>query len=531
VGGLLFVVLNQIVNRHGGFLRKASTTFFYLRGQRRVRYKRCIERVKRFELLRQISGQDLMDLVDAATSRSFEAGTTLFRTLDPARYLYVVEQGTVELTRTDGKSARLARGDAFGQLSMFTGSPHGTTAVALEDSIVLMIPRTALARLLRTSGRFREAMIEFLQGPMILRYLVESQSVTEAEGKRLLARATAEARDRGELLPAAEFRPSEEFGQIVQEIRRVSFFTDLPHAEVQEIASRVYLKKHERGHTFFHRGEMSDRMYIIESGEVALLDAESSHRSAQRLKDRAAFGTLSFVTGTRHVMTAVAEQDVSVWVLLRVDFDQLLEHCPRLAQAIQQFLQRKEVARYLHEKHNFDEDMIASWVSRAVNHLDHGKLIPHASELRGNLGPQHGAPLAIWLGILLDGVPESMVIGSSMLYDGVSLSLIAGLFLSNYPEALSSSVGMRQQGIVFPRVMLMWTSLMFITGFGAALGNLAFSEAPDVLFSLVEGIAAGAMLTMIAETMLPEAYLKGGSVVGFSTLLGFLAAIFFKTIH
>ena len=68
---------------------------------------------------------------------------------------------------------------------------------------------------------------------------------------------------------------------------------------------------------------------------------------------------------------------------------------------------------------------------------------------------------------------------------------------------------------------------MVITGIGAALGNLFFVGAAPFVFSLVEGLAAGAMLTMIAQRMLPEAYFKGGSNIGFSTLLGFLAAIFF----
>lgn len=146
---------------------------------------------------------------------------------------------------------------------------------------------------------------------------------------------------------------------------------------------------------------------------------------------------------------------------------------------------------------------------------------------------QHaGAPLAIWLGILLDGIPESLVIGASVSAHGiVSLSLLAGLFLSNYPEALSSSVGMRKQGMPFGRILLMWTSLMIITGIGAALGAVFFAILPVVIYSLVQGIAAGAMLTMIAQTMLPEAYLKGGSIVGFATLLGFVAAIFFKTLN
>jgi zinc transporter ZupT len=147
------------------------------------------------------------------------------------------------------------------------------------------------------------------------------------------------------------------------------------------------------------------------------------------------------------------------------------------------------------------------------------------------LSAHRGAPLAIWLGILLDGIPESLVIGASLVQAQISYSLIGGLFLSNYPEALSSSVGMRQHGYPFRKILLMWTSLMVVTGIGAAIGNVFFTGAPPFLFALVEGIAAGAMLTMIAQTMLPEAYFKGGSIIGFSTLLGFLAAIFLKTLE
>jgi zinc transporter ZupT len=157
--------------------------------------------------------------------------------------------------------------------------------------------------------------------------------------------------------------------------------------------------------------------------------------------------------------------------------------------------------------------------------------MPSAAEMAKAVKEHGGAPLAIWLGIFLDGIPESLVIGSSLLTGhGVSYSLIAGLFLSNYPEALSSSVGMRQQGMSFVRVVLMWSSLMLVTGVFSAVGNAFFVGAPPTLFSLIEGIAAGAMLTMIAETMMPEAYLKGGSVVGLSTLGGFLVAILFSAI-
>lgn len=121
------------------------------------------------------------------------------------------------------------------------------------------------------------------------------------------------------------------------------------------------------------------------------------------------------------------------------------------------------------------------------------------------------------------------MIGASLLDAKISASLIAGLFLSNFPEALSSSVGMREQQYPVARILAMWTSLMLLTGVGAWLGNVLFVGISHGVFAFVEGIAAGAMLTMIAQTMLPEAYQRGGIVTGIATLLGFLAAIFFKT--
>ena len=134
--------------------------------------------------------------------------------------------------------------------------------------------------------------------------------------------------------------------------------------------------------------------------------------------------------------------------------------------------------------------------------------------------------MAIFLGILLDGIPESFVIGANVLNSGgITLSLLAGLFLANFPEALSSAAGMRDQGMSARRILVMWIIVMVVTGVGAGVGAVVLQEAPGTLFAFIEGLAAGAMLTMIAETMLPEAYHKGGGVVGLSTLGGFLAAI------
>ena len=76
----------------------------------------------------------------------------------------------------------------------------------------------------------------------------------------------------------------------------------------------------------------------------------------------------------------------------------------------------------------------------------------------------------------------------------------------------------------------MWTSIMLLTGVGAAIGKLVMDVANPIVFALLEGLAAGAMLTMIAQTMLPEANIKGGSIIGLWTLLGFLCAIMVKAL-
>jgi zinc transporter ZupT len=76
----------------------------------------------------------------------------------------------------------------------------------------------------------------------------------------------------------------------------------------------------------------------------------------------------------------------------------------------------------------------------------------------------------------------------------------------------------------------MWTSIMVLTGIGAALGKILVDLASPMFLALLEGLAAGAMLTMIAQTMLPEAYTRGGPIVGFCTLMGFFCAMFTKVI-
>jgi zinc transporter ZupT len=187
------------------------------------------------------------------------------------------------------------------------------------------------------------------------------------------------------------------------------------------------------------------------------------------------------------------------------------------------------------------------WLQQAGNALTTGAEIPDALQLQKAKEEHKGAPLAIWLGILIDGIPESFVIGAGLLVllqskaqlmgsltfsDIVPYTLIAGLFLSNFPEALASSANMRLQGWGKQRVFLLWLSLTIITAVGAGAGFLLASALSHAWLIFAEGLAAGAMLTMIAAAMIPEAvHMGSANKVGLSTLTGFLAAISFKLLE
>jgi ZIP family zinc transporter len=126
---------------------------------------------------------------------------------------------------------------------------------------------------------------------------------------------------------------------------------------------------------------------------------------------------------------------------------------------------------------------------------------------------------------MLDGVPESIVLGVSLLGGGhISVPVFAAVFLSNFPEGLSSATGMKKAGRSKAYVFGLWSGIALLSGLAALLGAAFLGGSPAAVVALVQAVAAGALLTMVADTMIPEAVEGEHGAAGLLVVLGLLLA-------
>ena len=136
-----------------------------------------------------------------------------------------------------------------------------------------------------------------------------------------------------------------------------------------------------------------------------------------------------------------------------------------------------------------------------------------------------GSGLVIAIGALIDGIPESIVMGLSVVDGaGLSLPIVAAVAISNIPEGLGSTAALKRQGDGAARIFRLWIGIAAVTVVAACAGFLLFQSAPPELTAVVTTIAAGGLLAMICNTMIPEAFDDQHLLTGLWSTLGFLAA-------
>ncbi len=150
---------------------------------------------------------------------------------------------------------------------------------------------------------------------------------------------------------------------------------------------------------------------------------------------------------------------------------------------------------------------------------------------RKRSGPLHppgsdaGSGTAIAVGALIDGIPESIVIGMSMLKGGtVGWVTVVAIFISNIPEGLSSSAGMKRARKSARYVFTLWGAIAVSSGIASLVGYTAFGGATENVVAAVTATAAGAILAMLTDTMIPEAFEQAHNWAGLITVSGFLVA-------
>jgi ZIP family zinc transporter len=142
-----------------------------------------------------------------------------------------------------------------------------------------------------------------------------------------------------------------------------------------------------------------------------------------------------------------------------------------------------------------------------------------------------GSGSAIVLGALMDGIPESVAIGVSLLGGGgVGVATVAAVFLSNVPESLSAATGLQKAGHSPRWILGLWLAVTVVSALAAGIGYAVLGSASPGVIAFIQAFAAGAILTMLADTMMPESFEHGGNVVGLVTLLGFALAFLLSTV-
>jgi CRP-like cAMP-binding protein len=312
---------------------------------------------------------------------------------------------------------------------------------------------------------------------------------------------------------------------LLERLARVELLQVLDAEELARLVPAVRRIEIDAGTVLFHEGERGDALYLIDSGDVAV--ARGSVDVAV-LGAGDVVGEMAVVTDAPRTATVRAVTAATLLHVPQRAFDELLAASPQLRGRLHElFTARTEEMR----RHSLvPHDEIERWQGRAAERL-HDEVHATRADVE-DAAAERGANAArgIWLGNLLDAVPEALVLGTTVTTASLSWPLLVGIFLANAPEAMSGSVLMNAAGMSRRRILLMWASIVPVAALCAALGSVFLAELSPPSFGLIEGIAAGAMLVMIAETMLPEAFERGGAVVGISTLLGFLAALAVKTL-
>lgn len=267
------------------------------------------QRLRNIELLSALSEDDLRAIARKLDFKSFSRGDLIVEAGAPGDAVFLIEEGRARLiteSNTGELFEELGDGALFGHTALITGKPYPATARAVSDVSVWLLSRSVYQDLIR-------------EHPAV---------------KLAFSRALAEA-----------LGPSDQ-ADAIERIHQLPLFSDVPTEALSALVARLVLRHFPAGEIIYADGTPGDALYVVESGEVKLLDSASSDTQLlERVRAGAPFGEMALLTGRTRAECARAFSDATVWVLYKTDFDDLMVQYPEISVSLSRALSERLATR------------------------------------------------------------------------------------------------------------------------------------------------------------------------------------------
>ena len=317
----------------------------------------------------------------------------------------------------------------------------------------------------------------------------------------------------------------EQASDILKRLTQIGSIQNLPSVEQRILASLVKPIFAAPQSIICEEGEVGNHLYLIVKGEAEVC---KSDRVVAVLRAGETFGEMSLLTGEARSATVKAISPMELYALDKQNFESILNRSPHLAKSISQTLAHR--LRYTTKSQVESAQNLSRWQQELLDSVQLDSALKQDSATLTGL-VNHSAPIAILIGTLIDNIPEALVIGMNVGKSYIGWSFILAVFIANFPEALASAAGMKQAGTKNRDILSLWVGVVLLSGAFATIGYLMQNQASEFLLILIHSMAGGAILSMLASTMMPEAYELGGSSVSLATITGFLCGFFLSINH
>lgn len=319
----------------------------------------------------------------------------------------------------------------------------------------------------------------------------------------------------------------EDSARLLNQLSKVELVRSLPPEDMEGVLTCVEPVEFAQGDILFRQGDPGNALYLINEGQIDIVTgSDGDRKTIATLGAGQSFGEMALLNNDSRTATAVAAENTQLLKIGKDQFDALMEISPGLRKAVEQLNSKRILQNVQNLRGSKETDQWKKVAASNINRLSKAEELTYMKK-----HASAGNPLALFLGALMDTIPESIIIGAGFVtLDTYSYTFILAVFLSNLPEAMGSSMNMLDAGYKKGRIFALWSGLIISGIVAAALGNIFLLDAEPTLITFVEALAGGGILAMVASVMMPEAYEDGGAEVGLATIAGFLAAFYFTLI-